>query len=361
MIVEHRHEAGLERPDSQERRDDERDPPAGNAGRRHQADIRGRHRQPVGAEQAGNRRRDAVGEDAAANRIHLRANPVGIGRALVGRDHGGDAHRRRQAGDGERNDQLRIEREAHMRDGRERDQRLAQDRHQIVARQQAGRRRRDVSHDHADEDAEQPELALVPDVQSDHHRQREAGDGGIPAPIPSPRSLADQDPQRGQPDDDADQEHHQARGLRRDQRAQLRPHPRQRDLDQPGEDRHAPQQRQAAGLHRQQRRREIDAGEDRRRQKPAADRPARQRLQQHRDSEREHAHPQHRGQHVGRSTGLAADDQRIDHEDRDHADVLDGADQRHQMRRRLLDPVDEIGGLPHVLHGEAVSADARPP
>ena len=77
----------------------------------------------------------------------------------------------------------------------------------------------------------------------------------------------------------------------------------------------------------------------------AADRAARQRLQQHRDREREHAHPQDIREYIGRDTGLPADHQRVDDENRDDADVLDRGDDHHQRRRHFLDPVDEIGGF----------------
>ena len=96
MIVSSAAKPGLERPDRQDHRDDEGDPPAGDAGRRHQADIRARHRQSIGAEQAGDRCRDPVRGDSAADRDHVRAYPVGIGGALVGCDDGGRAHGRRQ-------------------------------------------------------------------------------------------------------------------------------------------------------------------------------------------------------------------------------------------------------------------------
>ena len=66
------------------------------------------------------------------------------------------------------------------------------------------------------------------------------------------------------------------------------------------------------------------------RQEPAADRAARQRLQQHRDREREHAHPQDVREHVGRNAGLASEHQRVDHEDGDDAHMLDSGDDHHQ-------------------------------
>ena len=52
MIVSSADEAGLERRDRQDGRDDECDPPAGDAGGHHEADIGGGQRQSVGAEQA---------------------------------------------------------------------------------------------------------------------------------------------------------------------------------------------------------------------------------------------------------------------------------------------------------------------
>ena len=66
-----------------------------------------------------------------------------------------------------------------MRHRGKRDQRLAHDRHEIVVGQQSGRGGREISHHHADENAEQAQLALVPDIEADHHRERSAGNDGI--------------------------------------------------------------------------------------------------------------------------------------------------------------------------------------
>ena len=64
------------------------------------------------------------------------------------------------------------------------------------------------------------------------------------------RIVAQQHAERGKPDDHPDQEHHKTGRLRRNERAQARPELCQHDLDQSGEDGHAPDQRQAAELAR---------------------------------------------------------------------------------------------------------------
>ena len=52
--------------------------------------------------------------------------------------------------------------------------------------------------------------------------------------------------------------------------------------------------------------------------------------------------------------GLAGNDQRIDHEDRDHADMLDGADDGDRGRRDIIAAVNESCRLARramAMHG----------
>ena len=55
--------------------------------------------------------------------------------------------------------------------------------------------------------------------------------------------------------------------------------------------------------------------------------------------------PQHDGELIRRPAGLARQDQRIDHEDRHDAEMLDRADPGHHRGRALLGAVGERGRL----------------
>ena len=211
----------------------------------------------------------------------------------------------------------------------------------------AGEARERVADRHADQDAEEPEPSLVPDVEPDHRGQADAGDQRVAARDHVAGGMEEQELKGGELDDHADQQDDHAGDLGRDEDAQPRPDAREADLDGAGEHGHAPDQRQAAELCREERGGEIDAGEDRRGEEAAADGPAGQRLEDGGDREDQHGDAEDGADLGGRGAGRARDDQRIDHEDRDHAHVLEGADDGDGDRRLFLGAVNEIGRLFH--------------
>ena len=88
--------------------------------------------------------------------------------------------------------------------------------------------------------------------------------------------------------------------------------------------------------------------------------PRGQRLQEHRDRQHEHAELQHVGDLVRRPAGLAREDQRIDHEDRNDAEMLDRADPRDQRRRLFLGAVAQRGWLlPETFGRRGPQGEAR--
>ena len=107
---EHADERRLQCGHGEDGRNCERDHPAGDPGRRYQADIRARDRETIGAEQSRYRRGDPVAEYAASDRGHVRPHPVGVGQPLIGRHHRGRVHGRREPGDGKRHHQRPVER-----------------------------------------------------------------------------------------------------------------------------------------------------------------------------------------------------------------------------------------------------------
>jgi hypothetical protein len=219
---------------------------------------------------------------------------------------------------------------------------------EIGGRQHAEDRRQNVADHHADQRAKELEPTPGPDVERYHGRQSDCSNADGSRFHGLRRAESEEAPEAEDTDRHRDHHDHEPCDLRRKERAQRPEQPRNGNLDQAREDRHAEHERQAARLQRQHGRRQVGSGEDRRAQVAGPDAEPAETLQNGPHRHDQHRKRQHVDDLVRREARLPAREHRHQQEDRDQPHVLQPAQHGYAQGRGVIYPVDDVDRFLHV-------------